>query len=76
MEQKQLAPCFKPTLSLDNIDPQFTNGPVQLTTNGKDIVRKSDACDLAGSEGINPLSMVKNWSDPHFPIVRSAYVAI
>ncbi|EHB18299.1 Protein kinase C iota type [Heterocephalus glaber] len=61
MEQKQVEPLFKPNISesfsLDNFDPEFTNEPVQLTTDGSDIVRELDGYEFAGFEYINHLTM-------------------
>ncbi|KAM6157153.1 protein kinase C iota type-like [Erethizon dorsatum] len=61
LEQKRVVPPFKPTISgefgVDNFDPQFTNEPVQITPDDKDVVRKIDGCEFAGFEYINPLSM-------------------
>ncbi|KFO38159.1 Protein kinase C iota type [Fukomys damarensis] len=61
MERKQVVPPFKPNMSggfgLDNFDSQFTDEPVRLTPDDDDIVRKTDECEFAGFEYINPLSM-------------------
>uniref|UniRef100_A0A674D6J4 Protein kinase C n=1 Tax=Salmo trutta TaxID=8032 RepID=A0A674D6J4_SALTR len=61
MEQKQVAPPFKPNISgefgLDSFDTQFTNEPIQLTPDDDDVVKKIDQSEFEGFEYINPLLM-------------------
>uniref|UniRef100_A0AAZ3P9G9 protein kinase C n=1 Tax=Oncorhynchus tshawytscha TaxID=74940 RepID=A0AAZ3P9G9_ONCTS len=61
MEQKQVAPPFKPNISgefgLDSFDTQFTNEPIQLTPDDDDAVKKIDQSEFEGFEYINPLLM-------------------
>ncbi|EHB16372.1 Protein kinase C iota type [Heterocephalus glaber] len=61
MEQKQVVPPFKPNISegfsFDNFDPEFTNEPVQLTPDDKDIIQELDGYEFAGFEYINCLMM-------------------
>uniref|UniRef100_A0A8D0CM93 protein kinase C n=1 Tax=Scleropages formosus TaxID=113540 RepID=A0A8D0CM93_SCLFO len=58
MEQKQVVPPFKPSISgefgLDNFDSQFTNEPIQLTPDDDDMIRKIDQSEFKGFEYINP----------------------
>lgn len=61
MEQKQVAPPFKPNISgkfsWGTFDPEFTNEPVQLSPDDNGIVRKMDGYEFAGFEYINYLPM-------------------
>jgi atypical protein kinase C iota type len=62
LEQKQIAPPYKPKIAddridLEHFDPQFTNEPVQLTPDDPKVIEKIDQSEFDGFEYVNPLLM-------------------
>lgn len=61
LEQKQIAPPYKPELKSDRdlrrFDELFTNEPVQLTPDDVNIIDKIDQSEFDGFEYVNPLLM-------------------
>ncbi|KPP66375.1 protein kinase C iota type-like, partial [Scleropages formosus] len=58
MEQKQVVPPFKPSISgefgLDNFDSQFTNEPIQLTPDD-DVVLLQETCQTGSQQPGGPV---------------------
>uniref|UniRef100_A0A6M2DE79 Protein kinase C n=1 Tax=Xenopsylla cheopis TaxID=163159 RepID=A0A6M2DE79_XENCH len=61
LEQKQVAPPFKPRLESDrdlaNFPPEFTDEPVHLTPDDDHVIDKIDQTEFEGFEYVNPLLM-------------------
>ncbi|XP_026462963.1 atypical protein kinase C isoform X2 [Ctenocephalides felis] len=61
LEQKQVAPPFKPRLESDrdlaNFPPEFTDEPVHLTPDDEHVIDKIDQTEFEGFEYVNPLLM-------------------
>ncbi|XP_019889807.1 atypical protein kinase C isoform X2 [Ooceraea biroi] len=61
LEQKQIAPPYKPPLEFDrdltNFPPEFTDEPVQLTPDDPRVIETIDQSEFDGFEYVNPLLM-------------------
>ncbi|XP_018333045.1 atypical protein kinase C isoform X1 [Agrilus planipennis] len=61
LEQKQVAPPYKPRLEGDrdlaNFPPEFTDEPVHLTPDDPRVIEKIDQSEFEGFEYVNPLLM-------------------
>uniref|UniRef100_A0A1B6DB11 Protein kinase C n=1 Tax=Clastoptera arizonana TaxID=38151 RepID=A0A1B6DB11_9HEMI len=61
LEQKQVAPPYKPRLDSDrdlaNFPPEFTDEPVHLTPDDTRVIEKIDQSEFEGFEYVNPLLM-------------------
>nr|QPF70847.1 atypical protein kinase C [Locusta migratoria] len=61
LEQKQVAPPYKPRLESDrdlaNFPPEFTDEPVHLTPDDTRVIEKIDQSEFEGFEYVNPLLM-------------------
>ncbi|XP_069691523.1 atypical protein kinase C-like isoform X2 [Periplaneta americana] len=61
LEQKQVAPPYKPRLESDrdlaNFPPEFTDEPVHLTPDDTRVIEKIDQTEFEGFEYVNPLLM-------------------